>query len=53
MLRSDLCDYIVAYVVVKGRITVEGDKDAKTRIKSSSSKIMLHLDYAYQKLTHL
>ena len=33
MLRSDLCDYSDAYVVVKGRITVEGDNNAKTRNK--------------------
>ena len=24
MLRSDLCDYIDAYIVVKKRITIEG-----------------------------
>ena len=33
MLRSDLCDYSDAYIVVKGRITVEGDNDDKTRNK--------------------
>ena len=33
MLRSDLCNYSDAYIVVKGRITVEGDNDAKTRNK--------------------
>ena len=33
MLRSDLCDYSDAYIVVKGTITVEGDNDAKTRNK--------------------
>ena len=33
MLRSDLCDYSDAYVVVKGKITVEGENDAKTRNK--------------------
>ena len=27
MLRSDVCDYSDAYVVVKGTITVEGDND--------------------------
>ena len=31
MLRSDFCDYSDAYIVVKGRITVEGDNDTKTR----------------------
>ena len=33
MLRSDLCDYSDAYIVVKWEITVEGDNDAKTRNK--------------------
>ena len=33
MLRSDLCDYSDAYVVAKGKITVEGKNDAKTRNK--------------------
>ena len=33
MLRSDLCDYSDAYVVVKGKITVEVENDAKTRNK--------------------
>ena len=33
MLRSDLCDYSNAYIVVKGRITVEENYDAKTRNK--------------------
>ena len=33
MLRSDLRDYSDAYIVVKERITVEGDNDAKTRNK--------------------
>ena len=31
MLRSDLCDYGNAYIVVKWRVTVEGDSDDKTR----------------------
>ena len=33
MLRSDLCDYGKAYIVIKGRITVDGDNDDKTRNK--------------------
>ena len=33
ILRSDLCKYRDVYIVVKGRITVEGDHDAKTRNK--------------------
>ena len=31
--RSDLFDYSDAYIVVKGRITVEGDNDDKTNKK--------------------
>ena len=34
MLRSYLCYYSDAYIVLKGRITVAGDNDAKTRIKN-------------------
>ena len=33
MLRSDLCHYSDAYLVVKGRMTVERDNDAKKRNK--------------------
>ena len=33
LLRSHLYDYSDAYIVVKGRITVEGDNNAKTRKK--------------------
>ena len=33
MLRSDLCDYSNAYIVVKGTMTVEGDDDDKKRNK--------------------
>ena len=33
MLRPDLCNYSDAYIVVKGRITVEGDNDDKKRNK--------------------
>ena len=29
MLRSDLCNYSDAYIVVKGTVTVEGDNDDK------------------------
>ena len=38
MLRSDLCDYSDAYVVVKGIITAEGDNVAKTRSKTLTFK---------------
>ena len=34
MPRSDLCDFNDAYIVVKGDITLEGDKDANKRNKS-------------------
>ena len=33
MLRSDLCDYSDAYIVVKKRITVKGGNDTKKRNK--------------------
>ena len=33
MLKSDLCNYNDTYIVVKRRITLEGDNDAKTRNK--------------------
>ena len=33
MLRSDLCDFNDAYIVVKGDITLEGDTDANKRNK--------------------
>ena len=33
MLRSDLCYYSYVYIVVKGRITVEGCNDANKRNK--------------------
>ena len=38
MLRSDLCDYIDAYVVVKGIKTFEGNNVAKTRNKTLTFK---------------
>ena len=31
MLRSAFCDYSDAYVIVKGKIIVEGDNDANIR----------------------
>ena len=31
MLRSDLCDYSNAYIVVKGKIIVKGTNDANER----------------------
>ena len=54
VLRSDLCNYSDAYVVVKGRTTVEEYNDDKTRNEMLIFKIMLHLDHAYQKsMTYL
>ena len=32
MLRSDLFDYINAYIVVKGKTAIEGDDNVKTII---------------------
>ena len=34
MLRSDLCDFSDAYIVVEGYITLEGDNDANKRNKN-------------------
>ena len=31
MLRSDLCDYSDAYIILKGDITLEGDNNANKR----------------------
>ena len=54
MSRSNLCDYIDAYIVVKGTVTVEGDNDAKKINRKLTLRIMLHLDHVYQKsITHL
>ena len=38
MLRSDLCDYSDAYIVVKGDIPLEGDNDANKRNKNLAFK---------------
>ena len=38
MLRSDLCDFPDAYIVVKGDITLEGDNDANKRNKNLAFK---------------
>ena len=38
-LRSDLCDYSDAYIVVKERITVGGNSDANKRNKKLTFKI--------------
>ena len=38
MLRSDLCDFNDAYIVVEGDITLEGDNDANKRNKNLAFK---------------
>ena len=38
MLRSDLCDYSDAYIVVNGTIIVEGDDDDQKRNKRLTFK---------------
>ena len=38
MLRSDLCDFSDAYIVVEGTITVEGDNNANKRDKNLAFK---------------
>ena len=38
MLRSDLCDFSDAYIVVEGDITLEGDNDANKRNKNLAFK---------------
>ena len=43
MLRSDLCDFSDAYIVVKGEVTVK-------KIDSQHLKTMYHLLVAFQKL---
>ena len=48
-LRLDLCDYSDAYIVVKGRISVRGTNDVNRKNENLTSRIMLHLDYVYQK----
>ena len=53
MLRSDLCDFSDAYIVVKGKITV-GPTDGTNNIREKKTdlkylKIMHHLFLAFQK----
>ena len=38
MLRSDLCNFSDAYIVVEGHITLEGDNDANKRNKNLAFK---------------
>ena len=49
MLRSDLCDFSDAYIVVKGTIAVT-DPDMQKKLKVLHLKIMHHLSITFQKL---
>ena len=49
MLRSDLCDFNDAYIVVKGDITVGAPNNAK-KIRQWHLKLMQHLSIVFQKL---
>ena len=48
MLRSNLCDYSDAYIVLKGYIAVTNPDDGK-RNKALRLKIMHHLSTAFRK----
>ena len=50
MLRSDLCDYSGAYIVVEGDITIKGAEIERSKIEILFCKIMLLLLAAFQKL---
>ena len=52
MLRSDLCDFSDAYIVVEGTITVvrQNNEKKKNKIKEKHLKIMRHLSIASEKL---
>ena len=41
MLRSDLCDYSDAYIVVKGKVSVTGNNAANRRNKKLTFKLFL------------
>ena len=49
MLRSDLCDFSDAYIVVKGTITVTDPDNARKERKVLHLKAMHHLSTAFQK----
>ena len=51
MLRSNLCDFSDAYIVVKGKITVTGTNNRSRKNKPLAFKKMHHLLVAFQKLT--
>ena len=49
MLRSDLCDYSDAYIIVTGKISVK-DPNNDAYDKNLLLKIMHYLSVAFQKL---
>ena len=49
MLRSDLCDFSDAYIVVKRTITVTDPDNARKERKVLHLKTMHHLSTAFQK----
>ena len=48
MLRSDLCNFSDAHIVLEGDITLEGDNDAN---KQKKTKKILHLKIMHHLLT--
>ena len=50
MLRSDLCDFSDAYIVMEGTVTLEGNNDANKQNKNLTFRNMHHLLTAFQKL---
>ena len=50
MLRSDLCDFSDADIVVKGVVTVTGGSNSSRKNRPIAYKKMLHLLIAFQKL---
>ena len=49
ILRSDLCDFSGAFIVVEGVVTLEADNDAKKKkIRILHLKTMHHLLIAFQ-----
>ena len=50
MLRTDLCDYFDAYIIVKGDITLEGGNDANKQNKNLRFRKRHQLAIAFQKL---
>ena len=50
MLKSDLCDFSDAYIVLEGTITLEDDNNANKRNKILHLKTMHRLLTAFQNL---